>query len=217
MKKAKKIEYDRLFLQVQNFASNFFAKHEKKVLVYHNFQHTKYVVNKTIEIAAHYKISDEDLFILCTAAWFHDVGYLVADPKNHEAKSVEVFKKFAAQLNLTEKLITDISNCILATKVPRDPKNLNEEIICDADTFNLGTKEFVETNKLIFKEVQDLRNGKVSKLDFDQGTLRFLKQHKFYTSYCNLLLLNGKRLNIKILTSQLQKESKTKIISKKAN
>ena len=39
------------------------------------------------------------------------------------------------------------------------PTNLLQQIICDADTYNLGTKEFKATNKRVFKEIK-LKNGK---------------------------------------------------------
>ena len=51
-----------------------------------------------------------------------------------------------------KKLIDAIASCIMATKLPRNPKNLLEEIICDADTYHLGTKDFKKTNKQAFEE-----------------------------------------------------------------
>ena len=46
----------------------------------------------------------------------------------------------------------------MATKFPRDPKNLLEQIICDADTYHLGTEEFEEMNKRMLEETK-LKKG----------------------------------------------------------
>ncbi len=40
------------------------------------------VVKRTEEIAGHYYISEDDMLILFTAAWFHDTGHLFTDPQN---------------------------------------------------------------------------------------------------------------------------------------
>lgn len=211
-----KIDYDLYFAQVKKYVTDFFTKHNRKTLAYHNFTHTQNVVKRTIEIAAHYKISEEDFLILYTAAWFHDLGYLITDPEQHEEKSVDIFSKFALGTSLSQQMITEVIRSIMVTKIPRNPTTRNEEIICDADTFNLGTNEFSETNKLIFKEGHEISKEKLNKTDFLKGSLNFLKQHKFYTDYCNQLLSNGKRHNIKLVNAELQKENKQKINSKKS-
>ena len=46
----------------------------------------------------------------------------------------------------------NIEECILATKGGAKPTNLLQQILVDADTYNLGTKEFETTNKQVYKE-----------------------------------------------------------------
>ena len=60
-------------------------------------------------------------------------------------------RKFMKDLCRDEMVTTEITGNIMATKIPRNPKNLLQQIICDADTYHLGTKDFKETNKKITK------------------------------------------------------------------
>ncbi len=121
-------------------------------LVFHNFEHTQNVVKRTKEIAGHYNVSEHEMLILFTAAWFHDIGHLFTEPSKHEEMSCEIMRKFMTGKVEDEKIIDEVEACIMATKFPRNPKNLLQQIICDADTYHLGTKEFKNTNKKALEE-----------------------------------------------------------------
>jgi len=58
-------------------------------LVYHTIDHTRNVVKRVNEIAAHYELAEKDVVILNIAAWFHDTGHLLTSPAEHEQKSAE--------------------------------------------------------------------------------------------------------------------------------
>jgi predicted metal-dependent HD superfamily phosphohydrolase len=170
-------------------------------LQYHNLVHTERVVQRTYEIAANYKLDEEELFILSAAAWFHDTGHLFGRAKEHETRSVSIMKEFLITHQVPEKTIASIKGCILATKLPQDPKTLLEQIICDADTFHLGTTEFLNTDKALKKEFE-LRNNTNYK-NWDQLTLNVLEEHKFHTPFCQRLLNDRKKKNIEIVRSKL--------------
>ena len=89
-------------------------------LVFHNLDHTETVVRKVNEIAGHYDLSEEDMMIVCIAAWFHDTGYLLEKSENHEFKSIELMKEFMLEQKINEDIIIKIEACILST---RDPRN----------------------------------------------------------------------------------------------
>ena len=42
-----------------------------------------------MQIADHYQLNERDFFIVTTAAWFHDIGYLNG-AENHEEKGAEM-------------------------------------------------------------------------------------------------------------------------------
>ena len=78
-------------------------------LLYHTIGHTKKVVDRANEIAAHYELSERDITVLNIAAWFHDIGYLFTDPANHEEKSAELLASFLQPLYTDNEFINKTS------------------------------------------------------------------------------------------------------------
>lgn len=201
------MEVSKIMMKTYDYVLQLFQKNEKKELVYHNYRHTSYVVEKCMEIGAHYSISDKEALLLFVAAWFHDTGYLFTDPELHEEKSVELMQNFAKKIHLDKSDVQQIEQCILSTKSPRNPQKLIDKILCDADTFNIGTKAFAVTNKMVMKEMQLLKNFKGTKEQYDEGTIKFLKKHTYYTQYCKQMLNKGKNHNLKMVMTNLKGQS----------
>ena len=192
---------NNIYKLVQEHVTNLFETNKKTKLFYHTLEHTRETVKRAEEIAAHYKLSEKEMLAIYIAAWFHDTGRIFTGPENHEEKSVELMKSFM-QINCPEtELIQLAEGCILATKRSVLPANLLQQIITDADTYHLGTKEFKRTNKLVRKEL--LMEREITKEEYDIKTLEFLERHKYYTSYCIELLNKGKEENVEKLRSKI--------------
>ena len=187
-----------MYKKIEEYVKDLFVKKHNANLAFHDLNHTEIVVSRTKEIAAHYNLSERETLIVFAAAWFHDVGHLFTTPVKHEEKSVEIMKNFMAANTDDNELITEIERCILATRMPRNPTNLLHQIICDADTYHFGTKDFKLTNKLNRQECK-LRSGKLDKKEFNKKTLEMLKAHEFYTDYAKALLSKTKKKNMKKL------------------
>ena len=202
------MDSSHIYKNIEQYVTGLFIEHQSPKLVFHNLHHTEYVVRKGNEIAGHYQLSEEEMLVVFLATWFHDTGYLFAPPAEHEEKSVETMKVFARENQLLFDVVNEAAGCILATRSPRNPVGLLQEIVCDADTYNFGLKEFKETNELVFTEFQNGSETTLSKRKFDQGALVMLKNHQFYTSYCKDLLKGIKKANMKKLKKKLEKKDK---------
>ena len=201
-----------LYKKTEQYVTAMFNENKKPQLIFHNLQHTISVVERTKEIAGHYFLSENDMLAVYIAAWFHDTGYLFADPQHHEEKSVELMEEFMQQHAPSIKFTDMIAACIMATRPPHNHDSLLKEIICDADTYHLGTGEFKETNRKVWEEFN--ANGTaVTKEDWDIKTIELLKNHQFYTKYCKDLLEKGKKKNMK----KLKKKPEEKNISEEEN
>jgi len=185
---------------IQHYIRKLFNKHKVDHLLYHNFAHTKFVVEITKEIAAIYSLEEPDFFIVSASAWYHDSGHLNGDLKLHEDRSVSIMKSYFKGKEVDDLVIDKIESCICATKLAQNPKSLLEKFLCDADTFNLGTKDFNRTDQLLKKE---LKQRNVSIDDWMEKTLKLLLTHKYFTSYCRKELKRGKEENIGLLRNQL--------------
>lgn len=203
------MDYHTLEKHVEEYVTDLFEKMHSPTLAFHDIDHTKKVVKRSKEIGSHYNLTTKEMFVLVTAAWFHDTGYLFTEPKNHENVSCEVIKRFMKDHIHDEELIGEIEGCIMATKLPANPKNLMEQIICDADTYQLGTKEFKETNKQVMEELR-LRNGEVDIERFRDNTIRFFKTHQYFTSYARELLDGRKAKNLGKLEEKKERREEKK-------
>lgn len=198
-----------LYKKAEDYVSNLFREMNNPHLIYHNLEHTQLVVERTNEIAAHYHVNERDMLILYIAAWFHDTGHLFTGMKGHEDQSIRIMKGFMEETDNDPELIAEIEGCIIATKAPRNPQNQLQEIICDADTYHFGTKEFKITNKKVYEEYV-LRQGEMSKVDWNERTLKMLEAHKFYTTYCQNLLEEKKQSNMKKLKKKIDEAESPK-------
>jgi predicted metal-dependent HD superfamily phosphohydrolase len=196
------MEHHSIYKKAESFVKDFFEQYSNKNLLFHNLAHTQNVVERSKEIAAQYDLNEDEQFIIYIAAWFHDTGHLLTDPSKHEVKSVELMKTFIGKYTIDEELIRQISDCILATRIPRNPQNQLQKIICDADTYHLGTKEFKSTNKQLRKEYE-LRNIPEPEGGWRKASLEFMLSHDYYTDYCKKLLTEGKMENIERLRKKL--------------
>lgn len=202
------MDYHKIDKRIEDYVIGLFSQMHSPALIFHNLDHTEGVVKRTKEIAGHYNVSENDMLILFAAAWFHDTGYLFTEPEKHEEMSVEIMKKFMSDLVEDDQVTAAIEACIMATKSPRNPQTLLEKIICDADTFHLGTKEFKSMNKKAYKEAKE-RNPNIDKMDFRTGTLEMMESHQFYTDYCKDNLAKRKEKNIKKLRKKINKAENT--------
>jgi len=199
------MNYKVLLEQVAQYVTSMFGRHADNGLPYHNKAHTQFVVDSAIQIANHYQLSDSDFFVVIAAAWFHDAGYLKSR-EDHERESVKVADNYLKQQGVDQETIAKVNQCIMATEIPQNPKNILEEIICDADMFHLGSDIFSEKNKLLRKEIESATKTEISKDEWRLKTVEFMEQHHYFTDYCNLLLNDKKKQNLEKLKSRLNKE-----------
>ena len=204
------MNYTVFLEQVAQYVASRYGGHADNGLPYHNRVHTQFVVDSTIQIANHYQLSDSDFFVVVTAAWFHDTGYLKTRD-HHERESVKVADNYLRKQDIDQETIARINQCIMATEMPQKPQSLLEEIIADADMFHLGTDNFSEKNKLLRKEIEAASKKEISKEEWRLQTVEFMEQHRYFTDYCNVLLNDKKKQNIEKLKERLNKEDLKKL------
>lgn len=188
----------------EEYVSSLYDEQQTECLYFHNLGHTKQVVKRVNEIAAHYQLNNRDLQVLLIAAWFHDTGYLFVSPHLHEEKSVELMRAFAAKIDLDAVDVEEIAGCIMATKIPCMPATALQKIMCDADTYHLGTKDFNKYNKTIRKEFSCTAGKSFDPAGFNDNALKFLQEHGFHTDYCRQLLNEQKMTNMKKLSKKIR-------------
>ncbi|MEE6186912.1 hypothetical protein PIECOFPK_01490 [Mycovorax composti] len=191
------------------YAASYFKQHASEELLYHNYEHTVAVVNAASELNQHYQLSQQDNFIVLIAAWFHDLGYLT-DPLNHEIASSSLAENFLKEKGVSPVIINEVKACILATKMPQQPQNLLQQIVCDADLSHFSKDSFAEKSKNLRKELRNRCGVDISKNLWRQQTICLMEMHQYHTEYARKHWDPKKLQNLK---EQKAKESPIPIAS----
>ncbi len=141
--------------------------------------HTLDVTEQAERIALEEGIDDEEtLFLLKTAALYHDTGYLQTY-HSHEERSCLMFKE-DCDAYLTPRQSEMICEIIMATRMPQRPSGLYQKIICDADMDYIGRDDFFPLANLLRDEFIALGIVK-DDIDWQNTQIRFLEDHRFFT------------------------------------
>lgn len=148
-------------------------------LHYHSVEHMKDVVRAVENIALMENVTDEGLFLLKSAASYHDAGFIEQYDKN-EPIGARLAEEILPKYGYTEQHIQQIKELIYVTQIPHNPKNKLEEIMCDADLDYLGRDDFHEIADKLRRELRE--HGKIdSDRKWDEIQVIFLTNHKYFT------------------------------------
>lgn len=165
-------------------------------LTYHSLFHTENdVIPAAARIAVQENIEGEDLLLLYTAAWYHDIGF-TRHRENHEEVGGQISREVLPRFGYNPDQIEKIVGIIMATKLPQNPKTKLEEIIADSDLDSLGREDFLLRSHALRMEMASF--GKVvSDIEWYTNQLQFLKEHSYFTTASKLYRNAGKIKNIK--------------------
>jgi predicted metal-dependent HD superfamily phosphohydrolase len=192
---------DDLLAAAEEHIIQFFEEKISPRFVFHDLDHTQSVVESVLEIGEGYELSDEDLELLQLAAWFHDLGY-DQGAEQHEERSMQYARTFLEEHQYAEEVIQKIEGCIKATRVPQSPKNLLEEILCDADLSHLGKSSYWTRTGKIRQELIMTKNIIRSEQEWVEFELNFMLQHRYHTPVASRLYNEGKSKHIRQLYKQ---------------
>lgn len=176
-------------------------------LTYHNAAHTSNVYQHAKELAALENLNEHDTSLLLTAAILHDTGYL-ENHEGHEAISCRMAKEILPGYEYTADEIETVCGIIMATKMPQQPHNLSEQIICDADLYYLGTNDYVRQADHLYKELQHTAGYKKSLREWMIQQKAFLKSHKYFTASAQTKLTAWQQKNLQILDKKIKAHTK---------
>ena len=177
-------------------------KNLPKHLTYHNSEHTKLVIDNVIFISKKEKFTGHDFFLLKIAALYHDTGYKITHI-NHEAESCKIARQELTEVGLEDTDIAKISNMIMATHIPQQPKTLAEKILADADLEYLGTEQFEGISNLLYLELKHFRPLMTLK-EWHKIQIDFISKHNYHTEYCKKNREKKKQENLKKLKEKIE-------------
>lgn len=175
-------------------------------LLFHDINHSLNVEKAVIRIGQLEGVTHEELMLMRTAALYHSVGY-VYQYSNNKILATKFAQRKLPELGYTEKQVSLINSMILATDPEIGPKNLLEEIVCDADSDHIGRPDYFSVIQRLRNEMENF-DQKYSDDEWMNLQLSFLENdHRFYTNAARNLRNKGKINRISELKNKLTEVS----------
>lgn len=189
------------FKSAGKFILNKLSKELPKHLSYHSVEHIKDVYDAAQYLGKQEKISDYEMKLLLTAAWYHDSGFLKG-AKGHEEESCRIAKESLQDYDYRPEEIDRICGMIMATKIPQSPKNHLEEILADADLDYLGRDDFFSIGNKLFTEL-NIFGFLNTKDEWNRLQVRFLESHDYFTTTAIKLRKDKKEEHLALVKSKI--------------
>lgn len=166
---------------IENFVVKVLGTQLSPNLHYHNLAHTLDVVSSSMRIAGEEGVvNTEELILLKTAAFLHDIGFLNTI-LNHEEEGCLMARAILPDYDYSESEMDVICNMIMKTKLPQLPTTLLEKILCDADLDHLGRSDFKDVSNRLWEEWKALNKVDES-ADWNAIQYNFVLKHQFWTA-----------------------------------
>jgi len=205
-----------LVQDAEDFVTKLFAENLPATIQYHTIDHAKYVVNSAEYLGRNNGLTDFEINAIKLCAWFHDVGFTV-DPKNHEQEGDKIVSEFLASKSIDDEIINKVRSCVLATRMPQQPKDLPSQVLCDADLMHLAEDDYFERIELLRQEWINLSGQKIGKRKFHANSIKFFEKHGYHTDFAKQELQPKKEKNLQRIQKEvymLEQQKEKKLLEK---
>jgi uncharacterized protein len=165
---------------------------------FHNLQHTLDVFEAVNEISKHTILNEDENTTLQLAALFHDTGYAF-QYMGHEDISIAIAGTYLMQQGYYKGMYDPVLGCIEATKIPQSPKNLMQQVICDADLSHFAKPNYIEYADQLRNEWEILLRRTYTDEEWSQLNIAVLSNHQYFTDYGKTVMQAMKQQNIDLM------------------
>ncbi|CAG5079633.1 HD domain-containing protein [Parvicella tangerina] len=190
------------FSEAKDYIVERLIKELPKDLYYHGAHHTFDVVKSVHSLSVAEKLSNADFFVLLTAAYFHDAGYIYRYEHN-EPIAVKMARKSLPDFGYSPEQIDVIENIIMATSHSIEPKTKLEMIMCDADHDYFGRHDYQKIAVSLRKELAVYEAEYSDEIWLDMQIKYLENNHRYYTETAIREKQPQKEHRIQVLKNQL--------------
>ena len=191
------------FEQARAYALQRLERELPPALTYHSLAHTRDdVAPASLRLAAIAGISGEQRMLLHTAAYYHDIGF-VMQRADHEAVGAKIAAEILPGFGYIPAQIEIIHGMIMATKLPQSPRTLLEQLLADADLDALGRTDFMVRNQALRDELAAY-GAHWDDLAWAQEQLYFLGSHQYWTDAARQVRGEQKRRNLDLIVKVIE-------------
>ncbi len=176
-------------------------------LQYHNLGHALEVASVARKLGLKESLDLQTLDDLTLAGLYHDVGFSERY-KNNESFGAATARSFLERRGRPEERIRRVEALILSTRMPPEPKNLLEEIMCAADHGNASKPSFFPRGESLRKEIEAEEGCEMSQLDWYTKQRDYLQgllnNAAFMQAARRFGMESGMRLNMRKLNTLIE-------------
>jgi uncharacterized protein len=171
---------------------------------YHSAAHTHdEVAPAARELGQAEGVTGDEMLLLVTAAYFHDIGY-IERIEGHERIGVRIARGVLPEMGYSPDQLDAIEDLIMATQLPHTPTSHLAMILDDADLDHLGRKSFWKRTDDLRRELAAMGSS-MSDRSWYERTLAFMNDHPYYTASALRLRLDRKNRNMAVLLRLLER------------
>ncbi len=171
------MDENKILLKAKRYVNKLLVPLERHY--YHSYNHAVEVMERAIYLWEKEWLSCSDLEILGLAWLFHDTGFVIQYDNNEQIWS-KIAQNYLKSVLYPKDKIKFVEKLILAT-IPtyKNPIDIYEKIIKDADMDNLWRKDFFDKSNSLKKEIEIIKNIKINDPDWNHWLVELLKEHHF--------------------------------------
>jgi hypothetical protein len=148
-------------------------------LHFHRLEYARKVYDQSFLLCRSEEIEQEDRLLVRTAALMLFTG-LAQAYHNFENRSSVLCREILPDFAYSESQIDQISNLVMATKMPFNPNNRLETILIDARMEFIGRPDYTDQLKKLYQELKET-GVKINGQQFKKQQLELLYKFEFYT------------------------------------
>ena len=192
------------FEQARAYALRRLERELPAALTYHSLAHTRDdVAPATLRLAAIAGVSGEQRLLLHTAAYYHDIGFVV-QRTDHEIIGAQIAAEILPSFGYTPDQLEIIRGMIMATKLPQSPRTLLEQLMADADLDALGRTDFPTRNQALRDELAAY-GWHCDDLEWYRDQLSFLISHSYWTDAAQQVRSEQKKRNVELIADLIER------------
>jgi adenylate cyclase len=148
-------------------------------MFFHNSEYARHLYDNSELLCKATDLDMEETLLIRTSSLLLNVGF-TGGYENQENRSAEYARSILPQYNYSEKQISVISNLILSSKWPPEPRNQLEMILSDIKMEFIGRADYIRLYKLLFRE-QNQFTKSIDILEFKRNQTMVIQQYPFFT------------------------------------
>ncbi|MBY5957183.1 HD domain-containing protein [Membranicola marinus] len=191
-----------LFPELKQAVFQMMENNLMKGVYYHDVAHTRLVLHAVEWLSQYEKLTSADNRLIKIAALFHDIGF-IEQYDDHEESSCRIAEKILVNQPYSKHEIQHILRLIRATKLPHEPLDLMEMIMCDADLCYLGGEDYFSISSQLRKELIYYNKLGSDPGAWDKFQLQFLESHSYFTDTAKQILEPIKKKHMSILRQRI--------------